>query len=118
MTTKKKTRNLRLFSRLWPSAVREHRYSGSGSLAAVRISPHSRASAREEILVVLDVASGRLFRAGQIGSWIWRGLAASQPLEALAADISLRTGAPVEEARLVVAQFVGRLCDLGLAVSC
>ena len=85
--------------------------------SAVRISPHSRASVRDDILVVLDIASGRLFRAGGAGSEIWRGLAASMPLETVAAEISARTGAPLDDASLAVTQFVARLRDLGLAVA-
>jgi len=56
-------------------------------------SAHVRASATNEGIVLLDIASGSIFSANAIGARIWSGLEEGLSIAAIVDRIALETGA-------------------------
>jgi hypothetical protein len=101
-------------TRIWRSAARLARpdQRPQNSVAALTISPYARANAEGDQLVILDIASGRIYRSNVTGMLVWRAFEANHSLEAIAEEVSSRCGIPPAQ----VVYFVRRLRDLGLVV--
>jgi hypothetical protein len=105
-------------TRIWRRPVSMRQTSREQiSQSALRISPSVRAGTDGGSLIVLDIRSGRLFRSNQTGSLIWLGLAANQPLEAIAIELSTEYGLTPVEVLQSVAEYVRQLLDLGLLLA-
>ena len=103
-------------ARIWRSALRltGPRRSVENRLARLSISPHARANTGEDHLVVLDTASGRVFKSNRNGALVWRALAANRSWESIAGEFSAQYGVPLGEASKTTLDFVRQLWKLGL----
>jgi hypothetical protein len=70
---------------------------------------HVRSSVTDEGIVLLDVATGRIFSANAIGARIWRGLEDGEPVGAIVDRIAAETGADRAVVDRDAAQFIEML---------
>lgn len=72
--------------------------------------PHVRSSISDDGgLTLLDIRSGRIYRANAIAARIWSGLEQGQPLKEIVASIASDTGADVAVVERDAAAFVDML---------
>ena len=65
-------------------------------------------------VVLLDTMAGTLFSANETGAYVWRGLQAHLPLDAIAAELSREHAMPYSVAHQHVSQFLVELERHGL----
>lgn len=71
--------------------------------------PHVRSNISDDGLTLLDIRSGRIYRANAIAARIWSGLERGQPLKDIVASIASDTGADVAVVERDAATFVDML---------
>lgn len=79
----------------------------------MRVAAHVRANATADGVIVLDIASGRVFSANAIGAHIWRRLADGWTEMDVAREIARESGADEAVVRQDVAAFVAQLTGHG-----
>jgi hypothetical protein len=81
--------------------------------ALMNCTPHESvaASAHDEGLVLMDVATGRLFASNRTGARIWEGLTQQQSVPAIAAALSDHYGISLDAARACVTTFLAQLVE-------
>jgi hypothetical protein len=100
--------------RRWTAAWKAPRREDGGRPMRFTISPETRTDAREDSLVVLDIASGRLFASNRTGSLIWRALACDRGVESIASELGALFNLSSLEAMRSVLAFLEQLRQLGL----
>jgi len=75
-----------------------------------------RAAVHDDGLAVLDISTGKVFLANEIGSRIWRGVAAGLSLDRISAEISGEFGVGPELVRRHTSAFISELEERRLVV--
>ena len=75
---------------------------------------HVRSSITDDGVVLLDIASGRIFSSNAIGARIWRGLEGGEAVDAIVDRIAAETGAERAVVDRDAARFIEALEARGL----
>ena len=81
---------------------------------AMKPTEHVRSSITDDGVVLLDIASGRIFSANVIGARIWRGLEGGEAVDAIVDRIAADTGAERAIVDRDAARFIEALEARGL----
>ena len=80
----------------------------------IRLNPGAAVSIHDDGIVILHVASGRIFTSNQTGARVWQYLEQQLPLQAIAAEISREYGIDQATAREDATRFLAELERNGL----
>jgi hypothetical protein len=79
----------------------------------LEVTPGVHASAHDDGIVFLHIATGRVFQSNRIGAAIWRGVSQGRTSDSIAAEIGAEYAVPTDDVARHTASFLAELEQQG-----